>query len=80
MKKTISAIFIALFFYTLVDIEIWQRIFEANGLSNYADQYHKGWFLMLAGLIVIGAFFLYPQWKKIIIYASSLLFFAFNGT
>jgi hypothetical protein len=50
MKKyrTVIATLIALFFYTVTDILIWQRIFETHNMVEYADLYHTGWFVTLA--------------------------------
>ena len=45
---------LALTFYTFADILIWQRIFETNQMVQYADIYHTGWFVSLAGYAILG--------------------------
>ena len=52
--RTVIATLIALFFYTITDILIWQRIFEANNMVGYANLYHTGWFVTLAGYAIMG--------------------------
>ncbi len=81
MKKyrPILAALIALFFYTLTDIIIWQRIFEANNMSEYADTYHSGWFMSLAGYAIIGVLLMWGEWKDCLYYLSVLLVGAFSG-
>ncbi len=56
MKKyrPIIAAALALTFYTFADILIWQRIFETNQMVQYADIYHTGWFVSLAGYAILG--------------------------
>src|SRR5687767_5058392 len=46
--RPVFASLIALLFYTVVDILIWQRVFEANNMVEYAHTYHAGWFVSLA--------------------------------
>ena len=45
--RPVEATIIALLFYTITDILVWQRIFEANQMIEYADVYHTGWFISL---------------------------------
>jgi len=75
MKKyrPILTALIALFFYTLTDIIIWQRIFEANHMSEYADIYHTGWFMSLAGYAIIEVLLLWDEWKDCLYYLTVLL-------
>lgn len=80
MRRTFLAIIVALIFYAVVDITIWQRIFETNKMFEYADQYHNGWFIMLIAEVCIGLIFLYKRIKEMIFYICSLILFAFNGT
>lgn len=77
--KPMIALFIALLFYVRADILIWQRIFETNELWWYDWIYHKGWFTMLYGFIVLGVFFL-NTWRERCFYGVSLYLCAFNGT
>ena len=66
MKKIrpIIAAIIAIFFYTFTDILVWQRVFEANKLVAYADAYHTGWFVTLAGYATIGIILMWDMWKE----------------
>ena len=77
--RPILTALIALFFYTLTDIIIWQRIFEANNMSEYADIYHRGWFMSLAGYAIIGVLLLWGDWKDCLYYLLVLLIGAFSG-
>jgi hypothetical protein len=81
MKKyrPIIATLIVTLFYTATDILIWQRIFESNQMINYADTYHTGWFVSLAGYAALGVFLLWGAWKDCIYYLTSLLVAAFSG-
>lgn len=77
--RPIIATLIVTLFYTTTDILIWQRIFESNQMINYADTYHTGWFVSLAGYAALGIFLLWGEWKDCIYYISSLLVAAFSG-
>ena len=81
MKKyrTVFATIIALIFYTVTDILIWQRIFEANNMVGYADLYHTGWFVTLAGYAVMGTILLWGDWKDCLYFVTSLFVAAFSG-
>lgn len=81
MKKyrTVIATIIALFFYTVTDILIWQRIFEKNNMVEYADAYHTGWFVTLAGYAVMGTILLWGSWKDCLYFVTSLFVAAFSG-
>lgn len=70
---------IALVFYALTDILIWQRIFEAHELWEFADAYHAGWFVSLGGYAALGAVFLWPRWKDALFYVVALFVAAFSG-
>ncbi len=77
--RPIFAALLALLFYTGTDILIWQRIFEANRLSEYANVYHTGWFISLAGYAVIGLVAMWGAWKDCLFYLSALVVGAFSG-
>ncbi|MGE5071932.1 MAG: hypothetical protein ACM3MF_00760 [Anaerolineae bacterium] len=77
--RPILAVALALFFYTVTDILVWQRIFEFHRLVEYADMYHTGWFVSLAGYATIGVILLWGQWKDILYYLVSLGIGAFSG-
>jgi hypothetical protein len=73
------AALIALLFYTVTDILIWQRIFETNQMIEYASTYHKGWLVSLAGYALIGTMLMWGVWKDCIYFLVSLLVSAFSG-
>ena len=77
--RTVIATIIALIFYTITDILIWQRIFEANNMVGYADLYHAGWFVTLAGYAVMGTILLWGSWKDCLYFVTSLFVAAFSG-
>ncbi len=77
--RPILAVSLALFFYTVTDILVWQRIFEHHQLVEYADMYHTGWFVSLAGYATIGLILLWGQWKDCLYYLVSLAIGAFSG-
>ncbi len=77
--RPILAVALALFFYTVTDILVWQRIFEFHRLVEYADMYHTGWFVSLAGYATIGFVLLWGQWKDCLYYEVSLAIGAFSG-
>jgi hypothetical protein len=77
--RTVIATLIALFFYTITDILIWQRIFETNNMTEYADVYHTGWFVTLTGYAVMGTILLWGSWKDCLYFVTSLFIAAFSG-
>ena len=77
--RPILAVTLALFFYTLTDIMVWQRIFEFHRLVEYADMYHTGWFVSLAGYATIGLVLLWGNWKNCVYYLVALFVGAFSG-
>jgi len=81
MKKyrSVLAAIVALLFYTIADILIWQRIFEANNMSEYADTYHAGWVLSLAGYALMGVILMWGAWKDCIFFLIALFVSAFCG-
>lgn len=70
---------IALLFYTWVDILIWQRVFEANKLWEYADSYHFSWLVILMGFYVVGIIALLPNIRDCVLYMASLFLGAHSG-
>jgi len=70
---------IALLFYTVTDILIWQRAFEANDLTHLAPTYHTGWLVSLAGYATIGLLLMWGHWKDCLYYLTALLISAFSG-
>lgn len=81
MKKhrPIITALIALLFYTVTDILIWQRIFEANQMTQYANTYHTGWFVTLAGYALMGLVFMWDSWKECVYFLTALFVGAFSG-
>lgn len=77
-RPIITAV-IALLFYTVTDILIWQRIFEANEMTHYANTYHIGWFVSLAGYALMGLIFMWGSWKECLYFLSALFVGAFSG-
>ena len=80
--KTIRPIFaalIAIFFYSVTDILVWQRVFETNELVKYANTYHTGWFVSLAGYATIGIILMWDAWKECIYFLLALFVGAFSG-
>lgn len=69
----------ALLFYTGTDILVWQRIFEANQLVKYANSYHVGWFVSLAGYATIGVVLMWGAWKDCLFFLTVLFVGAFSG-
>ncbi len=79
MKKSGLAVIVALLSYTIVDIMIWQRIFETHALSKFAYLYHPGWYVMLGGELILGALLLLPNWRAALFYVSTLTLLALCG-
>lgn len=77
--RPIFAALTALVFYTSTDILVWQRVFEANQMVHYADSYHAGWFVSLAGYATIGIFLMWGAWKDCIYFMAFLFIGAFSG-
>lgn len=77
--RPIFAALIALLFYTVTDILIWQRVFEANDLTQHASTYHTGWFVTLAGYGLLGILLMWGAWKDIFFFLVSLFVLAFSG-
>jgi hypothetical protein len=77
--RPIFAALTAIFFYTMTDILVWQRVFEKNKLVAYADLYHTGWFVSLAGYATIGVILMWGAWKECLYYVLALLVGAFSG-
>jgi hypothetical protein len=82
MKKNLKppvAAFIALLFYTITDILVWQRIFETNQMIEYAHVYHRGWFVSLFGYAILGIILLWGVLKDCIYFLIALTVSAFSG-
>jgi len=77
--RPIFASLIALLFYTSTDILVWQRVFETNQLIHFADSYHTGWFVSLAGYATIGVLLMWGAWRDCIYFLAFLFVGAFSG-
>lgn len=77
--RPVLATVIAILFYTGTDILVWQRIFESNQMAEYANTYHTGWFLSLAGYATIGVLLMWGDWKDCLYFLISLFVSAFSG-
>jgi hypothetical protein len=77
--RPIFAALIAIFFYSVTDILVWQRVFETNELVKYANMYHTGWFVSLAGYATIGVLLMWDAWKECIYFLLALFVGAFSG-
>lgn len=58
----VLSVTVGLLAYTLVDILLWQRIFEAGAMYEYDRPYHQGYAVLLAGLVAVGAVTLPWRW------------------
>lgn len=79
MKKAAIAVAIALCSYTMLDIMIWQRIFETHNLSVFASLYHPGWIVMLGSELAVGALLLFPNWRAMLFHTGALLLLGLCG-
>ncbi|MBI4790700.1 MAG: hypothetical protein HY782_27030 [Chloroflexi bacterium] len=79
MIKSSVAVIFGLFSYAVVDIMLWQRIFETYRLHDFAPLYHPGWILMLVSELVLGAMLLAPNWRATVFYVVTLFFLAMSG-
>jgi len=77
--RPVFAAAMALIFYTFADIFIWQRIFETNQMVEYADIYHTGWFISLAGYAILGVILMWGEWKDCLYFLTALFVGAFSG-
>lgn len=77
--RPILAAALALLFYTLADILIWQRIFETNQMIEFATIYHTGWFVSLAGYAILGIVLMWGAWRDVLYFLIALFVGAFSG-
>ncbi len=70
---------VALLFYTGTDILVWQRVFETHQMVQFAETYHTGWFVSLAGYAAIGMLLMWDAWRDCLYFIVSLLVGAFSG-
>lgn len=84
MKRVWLAIALALLSYALVDILIWQRIFEeeqrqTDVLMTVIPHYHAAWQIMLASLIAVGCVGFWREKLKMFFFATATVTLAFSG-
>lgn len=77
--RIVIAVFVALLLFAWQDVLIWQRIFEHDGLWQYAGVYHDGWRVMRDALVIVGIWLLWPRWIEMAFYSSTLFVFSING-
>ncbi len=77
--RPLLAAVVALLFYAVTDILVWQRIFEANRMVGFANAYHTGWLVSLAGYGTVGLIVMSGRWKDCLYFLSALAVGAFSG-
>ena len=78
-RRVVAALAVALGFYALSDILLWQRIFEANRLSMYDPQYQTGHVAILVGMMAMGAVLLVDAGVWALWFVGALYTLAFGG-
>ena len=78
-RRTLLALILALGFYALSDILLWQRIFEGHGLSAFDPEYQTGHVAILVGMMAVGAILLLDSGWWALWYQGALYTFAFGG-
>ncbi len=77
--RPLLAALVALLFYAITDILVWQRIFEANQMTGFASTYHTGWIVSLAGYATVGVIVMSDHWKDCVYFVAALLVGSFSG-
>ncbi len=77
--RPLLAAVVALVFYSVTDILVWQRIFEANQMIGFAGAYHTGWVVSLAGYATVGVIVMSGHWKDCLYFLAALAVGAFSG-
>src|SRR6185312_5284313 len=78
-RRVLAAVLAALGFYALSDILLWQRIFDANRLWMFDDQYQTGHVVMLVALMAVGGLLLVDSGLWALWYLGALYTTAFGG-
>ena len=73
------ALVVALGFYALSDILLWQRIFEAHDLSMFDPEYQTGHVAILVGMMALGAVLLLDSGLWALWFQGALYTLAFGG-
>lgn len=80
MVRFFAGLAVGVFFFTKIDILIWQRIFEAHQLWELGiGTYHQGWSFALYGFMTLGFIFFYPHYRRMVMFPLSLALLAFSG-
>jgi hypothetical protein len=77
-SRVLVALAVGFLAYTGVDILIWQRIFVQHGVVSFQEQYHAGYALVLAGLILNGVILIGRRWWALW-YAAAFYTLAMSG-
>jgi hypothetical protein len=77
--RPILVALVALLFYTVTDILVWQRVFETHQMFQFASSYHTGWFVSLAGYAVVGTLLMWGAWRDCLYFILCLVVGAFSG-
>src|SRR2546421_12445171 len=78
-QRAVVALAIALGFYALSDILLWQRIFEANGLWMFDADYQTGHVAILIGMLGLGGVLLLDSGFWALWFGGALYTMAFGG-
>ena len=78
-QRAVVALAIALGFYALSDILLWQRIFESNKLWAFDADYQTGHVAILVGMIGVGAVLLIDSGPWALWFGGALYTMAFGG-
>jgi hypothetical protein len=77
--RSLLAALMAVGCYTITDILVWQRIFESHQMIEYADMFHTGWFVSLAGYAAVGVIILSDRWRDCLFFLAALFVGAYSG-
>ena len=80
MKRVWLLVLVGLVLWSLQDILIWQVIFETDELWQYDGIYHRGWYVMLYGQIVLAFLWTWPKWGRAVLHGVMLYTLAHAGT
>lgn len=78
-RRVVLAVAVGLGFYSLSDVLLWQRIFEANNLSTFDDAYQTGHVAILVGIIGVGAVLLLESGWLALWFGGAMYATAFGG-
>ena len=78
-RRVLAALLVALGFYALSDILLWQRIFEAHQLSMFDPQYQTGHVAILVGMMGVGGVLLIDSGIWALWFEGALYTMAFGG-